>query len=284
MKLRSKYSSLVTLLLLAPVSLASLSVHADGRIKGTGGVSSIGGSGGGGLIPWATLTSHATREEIGASGFISTVDVDDFTLDVAGAAFNFHDRFEISYARQNFTIKANHAKISQDTAGLKYKLAGDLIYGNVPQITLGAEYNSLRDPATAFAVGAEEPDGTDFYISAAKAWIDGIGHRTSMLNVNVRHSESNQYGLLGFGGDDMGSRLHLEAAGAVFLTRSLVAGAEYRHKSDNLGALREDSATDIYIAWLPSKHLSFTAAYVDLGEIAGAPDQTGFYFSIQGAL
>ena len=284
MKLRSECLILMTPLVLMFTSLLSFPAHADGRIKGTGGVSSIGGAGGGGLIPWATLTSHATQEEIGVSGFVTTSDVDDFTLDVAGAAINFHDRFELSYARQNFTIKANHAKISQDTAGIKYRLAGDLIYGNVPQVTLGAEYNSLRDPATALAVGAEEPDGTDFYISAARAWIDGVGNRTSMLNVNVRHSESNQYGLLGYGGDDMGSRLHLEVAAAVFFTRSLVAGAEYRHKSDNLGALQEDSATDIFIAWLPSKHLSFTAAYVDLGEIAGAPDQTGFYFSIQGAL
>ncbi|MDP1931747.1 MAG: DUF3034 family protein, partial [Gammaproteobacteria bacterium] len=51
-----------------------------------------------------------------------------------------------------------------------------------------------------------------------------------------------------------------------------------------LSALKEDSATDIFVAWLPSKRFSVTAAWVDLGEIAGAPDQTGFYLSIQGGL
>lgn len=284
MKRLSRRSNVLIPLGLVLISLTPVFAHGDGRIKGTGGVSSISGAGGGGLIPWATLTSHATQEEIGVSGFVTTAQVDDFTLDIAGASFNFHDRFELSYARQNLTIEANHAKISQDTVGLKYRLVGDLIYGSIPQIALGAEYKSLRDPATAFAVGADDADGTDFYISAARAWIDGVGNRTTMVNVNVRHSKSNQYGLLGYGGDDMGSRLHLEVAGAVFLSRSIVVGAEYRHKSDNLDALHEDSATDIFLAWLPSKRLSFTAAYVDLGDIAGAPDQTGFYFSIQGAM
>ncbi|OGT72843.1 MAG: hypothetical protein A3H44_11530 [Gammaproteobacteria bacterium RIFCSPLOWO2_02_FULL_57_10] len=261
-----------------------LAAHADGRIKGTGGVSSISGAGGGGLTPWAVLTSHSTREEWGGSVFLTTANVDDFTLDVAGAGFNYKDRIEVSYARQNFTIKANDARISQDIVGLKYRLAGDLLYGTVPQIVIGAEHHSLRDPATARAVGARKTHGTDVYVSTARAWIDGIANRTTMLNVNLRYSTANQFGLLGHGGDDMGSRLHLEAAAGVFLTRSLVVGAEYRHKSDNLSALNEESATDVFVAWLPSKRFSVTAAWVDLGEIAGAADQTGFYLSIQGTL
>ncbi|MDP2139430.1 MAG: DUF3034 family protein [Gammaproteobacteria bacterium] len=260
------------------------SAQADGRIKGTGGVSSISGAGGGGLIPWATLTGHSTREELGGNMFLTMADVDDFTLEVAGAGFNYRDRAELSYARQNFTIKANDARISQDTVGLKYRLAGDLLYGSLPQIVVGAEHNALRDSATAKAVGADKAHGTDVYISSARAWIDGLGNRTTLLNVNLRYSTANQYGLLGYGGDDIGTRLHVEVAAGVFLTRSWVVGAEYRHKSDNLSALKEDSATDIFVAWLPSKRFSVTAAWVDLGEIAGAPDQTGFYLSIQGGL
>ncbi len=270
-------SSLLCLLL--PVC-----AQADGRIKGTGGVSSTSGAGGGGLIPWATLTSHSTREEWGGSVFLTKADVDDFTLDVAGVGLNFQDKVEVSYARQNFTIKANDARISQDTVGLKYKLAGDLLYGSLPQIVIGAEHSALRDSATATAVGADKTSGTDVYISSARAWIDGLANRTTMLNVNLRYSRANQYGLLGYGGDDMGARLHLEAAAGIFVTRSWVVGAEYRHKSDNLVALKEESATDIFIAWLPNKRFSVTAAWVDLGEIAGATDQTGFYLSMQGTL
>lgn len=277
-----RYPACLSIALLC--GLTPFGAHADGRIKGTGGVSSISGAGGGGLIPWAALTSHSTREESGGSVFLTTVNVDDFTLNAVGAGFNHRDRVEVSYARQEFTIKANDTRISQDTVGLKYRVAGDLLYGSTPQVVIGVEHNSLRDPATARAVGAGKTHGTAAYVSTARAWIDGIANRTTMLNLNLRYSTANQFGLLGHGGDDDGQRLHLEAAVGIFLTRSLVVGAEYRHKPDNLAALKEDSAADIFVAWLPSKRFSVTAAWVDLGEIAGAADQTGFYLSIQGTL
>ena len=104
-----------------------------------------------------------------------------------------------------------------------------------------------------------------------------------MLNVNARYSRANQYGILGYSGDDKDSAIAVEAAVAMFLTRSWVIGAEYRQKPDNLSALKEDSAKDIFIAWLPSKRWSVTAAYVDLGDIAGATDQNGYYLSLQGS-
>ncbi|MES3008327.1 MAG: DUF3034 family protein [Pseudomonadota bacterium] len=257
---------------------------ADGRIKGTGGVSSSSGAGGGGLLPWATLTGHATREEWAGSAFLTRIDIDDFTLDVAGVGINLHDRVELSYARRKFTIKASGGQIRQDSIGFKYRLGGDLLYGSLPQIVIGAERSLLRDAATARAVGARETHGTDLYVGAARAWIDGLFNRTSFVNVNARYSTANQFGLLGYGGDDMDARTHLEAAAGLFVTRSWVVGAEYRHKSDNLLALKEDSATDLFVAWFPSKQLSVTAAWVALGRIAGSAEQNGVYLSVQGAL
>lgn len=270
-------------LLLSGLLITCVPAQADSRIKGTGGVSSVSGAGGGGLIPWATLTSLATDKERGFTGFATHTDVDDFTLDVLGGAVNFNDRLELSYARQTFTIKANDAEIAQDKYGLKVRVAGDLLYGKVPQVAIGIEQSRLRDPATAKAVGARDDDGTDFYVSAARAWIDGPFNRTSMLNVNLRYSKANQYGLLGYGGDDQDSRLQIEVAAAMFLTRSIAFGAEYRQKPDNLSALQEDKATDVFVAWFPNKHVSITGAYVRLGEIAGARPQNGFYLSVQGA-
>lgn len=256
---------------------------ADGRIKGTGGVSSISGAGGGGLIPWATLTSLASDDQRGLSGFITHTDVDDFTLDVVGAGVNLNNRVEIAYARQTFTIKANDAKIAQEKYGLKLRVAGDLLYGSLPQIALGLERSKLRDPATARAVGAREDDGNDLYISSARAWIDGLFHRTTLLNLNLRYSRANQYGLLGYGGDAQDGAVQVELAAAMFLTRSLAIGAEFRQKPDNLSALEEDHGSDLFVAWFPSKSFSLTAAYVLLGEIAGANQQNGFYISMQGA-
>lgn len=275
---------LPTTLFLASSLLISFATHADGRIKGTGGVSSVSGAGGGGLIPWATLTSLATEEQRGLTGFATYIDLNDFTLDVLGGAVNFNDRVEISYARQNFTIKANDAEITQDKFGLKVRVAGDLLYGKMPQLALGIERNRLRDPDIARAVGAKDDNGTDLYLSAARAWIDGVFHRTSMLNINLRYSQANQYGLLGYGGDNQDIRLQVEIAAAMFLTRSIAFGAEYRQKPDNLSALQEDKAADVFVAWFPNKHISVTGAYVMLGKIAGAQQQNGFYLSIQGAL
>ncbi|MDX1491809.1 MAG: DUF3034 family protein [Pseudohongiellaceae bacterium] len=254
----------------------------DGRIKGTGGVNSISGAGGGGLIPWATLSSHASAQQDGGTLFATRTNVDDFSLDVIGLSASFKNRLEFSLARQEFTIKANNAQIEQDIIGVKLRVAGDLIFGNTPQLSIGAERHSLRDPATAFAVGAREDNGTDYYISAARAWINGPFHRTTMLNINARYSRANQYGILGYSGDEKDGAVALELAAAMFITRSWVIGAEFRQKPDNLSALKEDSARDIFVAWLPSKRWSVTAAYVDLGDIAGAADQTGYYLSLQG--
>lgn len=276
--------SISVCILLISASGSALANDRQGKIKGTGGVSSISGAGGGGITPWATLSSYASEGQRGAAVFVSRANVDDFELNVAGAAVNLNDRFELSYARQNFTIKAADAVIRQDKLGLRYRLAGDVIYGSMPQVTLGLEHGNLKDPAIARAVGARQTQGTDFTVSAGRAWLDGIAHRTTLLNVNLRYGNANQFGILGYGGDDTDSRWQAEIAGAVFLTRSIALGFEYRQKPDNLSALREQSAKDVFVAFFPNKRVSLTAAWVDLGEIAGAPDQRGVYLSLQATL
>ena len=103
---------------------------------------------------------------------------------------------------------------------------------------------------------------------------------------------NNQGGLLGFGGaQESGSRVQPEVSIAWLLSRQLAIGAEYRAKPDHLnrsvlgaGALKEDDWSDIFIAWAPSKQLSLTLAWVDLGHIVPALQpkrQTGAYLSAQ---
>lgn len=255
-----------------------------GKIKGSSGVTSISGSGGGGLTPWATLSSYAGDEQLGSTVFATQARVDDYQLDVYGAAFNWHDKVELSYARQDFLIKAADAHIRQDKFALRYKLTGDIIYDRLPQITLGVEHGELRDPAVALSVGANKTRGTDYTISMARVWLNGIAHRTTLLNVNLRYSDANQFGILGYGGDDTDSKINLEFAGALFINRSVAVGVEWRQKPDNLLALVEEDAKDLFLAYFPNKRLSFTVAWVDLGDIAGAPDQRGVYFSLQANL
>jgi hypothetical protein len=78
---------------------------------------------------------------------------------------------------------------------------------------------------------------------------------------------------------------------AWLLNRRVAIGAEIRTKPDNLdqsvlgaGALKEDTWSDAFIAWAPSKAFSLTLAWVDLGHVVPALQprrQSGAYLSAQ---
>jgi hypothetical protein len=58
---------------------------------------------------------------------------------------------------------------------------------------------------------------------------------------------------------------------------------EYRQKPDNLG-LKEDEWKDAFITYIPNKHMSLTLAWAELGTIAGAKDQNGWYVGLNASL
>jgi hypothetical protein len=66
---------------------------------------------------------------------------------------------------------------------------------------------------------------------------------------------------------------------AVLATDPLTVGAEFRVKHDNLGVFPEDDFKDLFIAWFPCKRVSFTAAYVQVGQITHERDRDAFCFS-----
>lgn len=274
---RKLFYTALTLALSAPVWAGS------GKLLGTSGVTSIEGSAGGGLIPWATLGTYATRDEYGFSFATSEANVDDYRLSTYGLAFTARDRVELSLARMDFRIDPSSTLIRQTVAGVKVRAVGDLVYGELPLISVGLQYKRLIDDETAKLVGADKTEGMDLYVSTAKAWIDGIAHRTTFANLNLRYSKANELGLLGYGGNDSGRNLHLEAAAGVFLTQSLAVGAEYRQKDNHLDAFDEDDWMDVFVAYFPAKHLALTAAWARLGEIAGSDSQKGVYFALQGS-
>jgi hypothetical protein len=71
-----------------------------------------------------------------------------------------------------------------------------------------------------------------------------------------------------------------EASAAVRLNEQFLLGGEYRDKPDNLGAFRESGAEDVFLAWGPLKELTLTAAWTDLGRLAGKAPQRGVYVSL----
>ncbi|WP_367849404.1 DUF3034 family protein [Rhodoferax sp. WC2427] len=305
MRVSASALAAATLALCSPWTLAD-----TGKLLLTGGVSSIDGAAGGGLTPWAVVGSNATAHEIGASAALTRVHTRDYALNVAGAVLGIHDRFELSLAQQDFNAGPTSAlagfgvtpgqHIKMDIFGAKLRVAGDAVLNSdtwVPQIAVGLQHKRVHagsmEPVLS-ALGAKTT-GTDVYLSATKLLL-GQG---LLVNGTLRATQANQNGLLGFGGalGQNKTRLVPEFSVAYLLRKDLAIGAEVRFKPNNLepvgnavfgansGALREDSWKDLFVAWAPSKHLSLTLAYVDLGRIAPAlvagRKQTGGYVSAQ---
>jgi len=265
-------------LLLLVMSLQSV---AGGKILATPGVSTVEGSAGGGLVPWAQLAGYATEDEISGSGFCSRALVDDFKLNVCGAQLNIMDRVELSYAEQVFDVDPLALELEQSIIGAKIRLYGDLVYSAWPQVSAGLQHKKLDTPAVPFTLGAKDDKGTDVYLAASKLHLGAAFGYNVLWNLTARYTQANQMGLLGFGANGKGREVQFETSAAILFHKSLAVGLEYREKPDNLG-LGEDDWRDVFVAWFPNKHVSVTAALIDLGSIAGIEDQKGWYASVTG--
>ncbi|MBQ0815180.1 MAG: DUF3034 family protein [Marinobacter sp.] len=278
-------------LLAAPVAMAGV----GSRIWATGGVTTIEGSAGGGLVPWALLGSYASDEEWGGTVALSRAEVDDYTLSVTGAGLNWNNRVEVSIAHQTldldslvFTLKNGFGleqdELNQDIFGVKVRLAGDALYSPWGQWSAGVQHKRQRDFTVSQAIGARDDSGTDVYFSGSKVIFAAVLGRNLLVNATVRGTRANQGGLLGFGGDlNNGYEFMAEAGAGVFINRQWLIGAEYRQKPDNLSFAREDDWWDVFIAWVPDRRLAVTAAFVNLGDVATLKDQQGVYLSLQGS-
>ncbi|RTL24936.1 MAG: DUF3034 family protein [Burkholderiales bacterium] len=280
----------------------------QGKLLLTGGVTTVEGAAGGGLTPWAVTGSYATSGQIGGTGALTRVRTDDYSLTSVAVAASYGERFEVSFAHQDFDTGPvagalagalmdpgfNGLRLKQDIVGLKARIAGDAILDSdnwMPQIAVGLEYKKAKPGHLAAALQAfgAKDSGTDIYVSATKLFLaQGI-----LVNGTLRATKANQTGLLGFGAAGHDSyQIKPEISVAYLLSSSVAIGAEYRAKPDNFrdntalgaGTLKEDRWMDIFLAWTPNKHASLTLAYVDLGKIVPGVvtrKQTGSYVSAQ---
>ena len=281
-------SSLAALALAAPCAAREAITFDSGKLILTNGITTIEGSGGGGLATWATISGMGTNRAVGLSAHVTGVELPDFRLDTHGLAIGIHDRIELSYARQNFNTRHVGAllglgegfQFNQDVFAAKLRLAGDLVYGPalLPQISVGIEHKRNLDGAVVRAVGARASVGTDFTVSATKLFLGA----SVLANATVRVTKANQFGLLGFGGDKHAGRsVQFEGSLGWMLSPRLVVGGEWRTRPDNLGIAREDDAKDLFAAWALSRHVTMTAAYVDVGSVATFANQRGGLLSLQ---
>lgn len=287
---RTGLACLTALAITAPAS-----ADIGSRIWATGGITTIEGSAGGGLVPWALLGSYASDEEWGGTVALSRAVTDDYSLSVTGAGFNWNNRVEVTFARQTldldtlvFTLKDGFGleqdEQVQDIFGVKARLAGDVLYSPWGQWSVGIQHKRTREYTVPDAIGAQDDQGTDVYLSGSKLFFAAIMDRNLLVNGTLRGTKANQGGLLGFGGDrNEDYELMAEAGVGLFLTRQWLLGAEYRQKPDNLSFAREEDWWDLYLAWIPDRRLAVTAAFVNLGDVALLEDQQGVYLSLQGS-
>ncbi|BFM13605.1 DUF3034 family protein [Simiduia litorea] len=271
------------------------SAVAQSRILATPGAMQVEGAAGGGLVPWAVIGSYANEGEWGASAALTKVAVQDFSLTSAALLVGVNNRFEFSYGHQTLRLGDTAADelstasagaypyltIEQDVFGAKAKLLGDLIYGDLPQVSVGAQYKINRNADLAEQVlGAESDSGVDVYLSASKLYLNAVAGRNLLLSATARYTDANQLGLLGFGGDKSAALVG-EFSAALLLNRHWAAGVEYRQKPDLLSSVDENAWADAFVAWFPSQRVTLVAAYADLGNIALWDKQRGWYLSVQ---
>jgi hypothetical protein len=268
------------------------SARAGDRLLATWGVSQVEGSAGGGLTPWALIAGSGSSNQMGASAFVTHSRTNDgYELNVAGAAVGIRDRVELSMAQWSFKISQDvvpNKTIELNSVGIKVKVIGDAVYDQdswLPQVSIGAQYKANNDNALVNSFGADA-DGVDFYASATKLWLGAAGGYNVLANLTLRLTKANQFGLVGFGGaGHRQSKLMAEGSLGLMLRDDLVVGAEYRQKPNNLqdtaAILKEQAAWDVFVAWFPSRYVSLTAAWLNLGNIVSKPDQQGLYLSGQ---
>ena len=273
--------------LLGALPVEAQSIDTGGKLSLTRGVTSVDGSGGGGVVPWALITGNETERGVGATAFATYVSLPDYDLTTYGGAVGFYDRFEVSYARQEFDTGETGAKLGidrgftfgQDIYGAKFRLFGDAVIDQdtwVPQVSVGGFYKQADHGGLLGALGAEDSEGYEAYISASKLL---LAH-SLLVNATLRYTDANQNGLLGFGGQHDAS-VYPEVSVGYLLTRKLIIGGEFRAKPDNLAFAGEDDWFDLFAAYAFNEHVTLTAAYADLGSIATFDDQRGFYLSLQ---
>ena len=296
--------SLLAIAAFSSQSVAEGLATGQGRILATGAVTTIDGTAGGGIVPMAILAGYGTAEQHGGVVSGSRLNTEDLALNSFSAAWSWHNRVEVSVARQSldagiFNIPEVE-ELRTNNYGVKARLVGDILYTKMPQVSVGVMYresinrniSALSGATVPEALGAKSNYGADFYLAATKVFLGGPFGRNWLVNGVVRSTRANQGGLVGFGGDlESGRSTVAEASVGVFLNKHWLIGGEYRQQPENLTFLHQDDWRDVFVAWFPNKQWSVTAAWVDLGEIstAAAPynnddrDQTGVYMSLTGA-
>ncbi|NNM83032.1 MAG: DUF3034 family protein [Burkholderiales bacterium] len=255
-------------------------------------ITNIDGQAGGGLVPWALLSSGPT---------VAITHIATQNLDINSVAINtsFSNMVEISYAHNMLNDGAATAlgvnTDNVDNVGFKVKLND--MSDTMPQFAIGGVYKRASGNLADYlntALGVNK-SSTDLYGAVSK--IVNLGGKNVLLNGVLRATKANALGFLGFGGGNVagastGYKIEPELSAEVFAADNVIVGAEYR-RQPNYGmtgtgqgnVLSQNSTYDINIVYVANKNFTLTAAYVNLGTVApgvnGQGRQNGMFLQGQ---
>ncbi|HEY1077103.1 MAG TPA: DUF3034 family protein [Fontimonas sp.] len=250
-------------LLVAAAALSSEAAWADlyndGKVFLTGGVFTVDGAGGGGAVPWATITGYETRDGINGGVGFTYANLPALQLTVIGASVGFYDRFELSYAQHDLSLNLSNldtvalaaeaaglelgtnpwnSTLKMDVYGAKLRLFGDAVYTAdswIPQVAIGGLYKENNSEDLVATLGAADNKDWEAYVAATKV----LFRWSTLINVTARYTSANEIGLTGFGVCDGGNcenekEVRWEASVAHLLAKNTAIGFEYQQHGDNL--------------------------------------------------
>ncbi len=306
-------AALLGMPLTAQAAVKSGGLFGQSRPAGTGGVTTISGAAGGGLVPWALIAGYGGAGQIGFTASYTHASTANFNANGYGVAAGIDNRVEVSITQQNFDLGntgpylatalgaqslsavgqplQNNAAINQDIIGLKVRVFGNaLAQGTwMPQVAVGAQYHHNEDGALMKDLGASASGGS-YYLALTKVWLKGLLGHVTLLDFTLDATRANYNGLFGFAGPT-DNRYHYEpeVSAGVFLDPHVMVGGEYRAMPQNellvgnpAGPMVSQSNAwkDVFMAYIPNKNVSLTLAYAMLGHIAGIPNSNGLYTSV----
>lgn len=232
-------------------------MYNDGKVFLTGGVFTVDGAGGGGAVPWATITGYESRDGINGGAGFTYVRLPNYDINWIGGSIGFYDRFELSYVNTKLTtdlsnvntvamvadvlglagnlgLSPNGSKLHMDTYGAKLRLFGDAVYTSdsfIPQTAIGFLYKKNTTPEFVRTLNADKSKDWEAYMAFTKVFF----RYSTLVNVTVRYTAANQIGLTGFGGCDQGhsncdsdKEFRGEASIAYLLQKNFAIGGEYQ--------------------------------------------------------
>jgi len=237
---------------------ASAGWYNDGKVFLTGGVFTVDGAGGGGAVPWATITGYETRDGINGGLGFTYVSLPNYDLNIFGGAVGFFDRFELSYSNTKLStdlpivdivglldeslnlglgLDAWNSQLHMQTFGAKLRLFGDAVYTSdswIPQTAIGYLYKKNDTPEFTRTLGAAKSKDYEIYLAATKV----LFPISTLVNVTARYTSANQIGLTGFGVCKDGEcsndkELRWEVSIAHLLNKQFAIGAEWQQHGDN---------------------------------------------------